>query len=348
MAGIVIDSEYFRKISTTLVLFVLIVLSFFVLKPILLSLIMGIILAIVFSEPYEILLEKTKSKSISLALTCIFLALLIILPFWFFAPIFVNQAFSVYKATQGIDFSGFFVGIFPSLSSTSFSSELGTIFGSFITKTLNSMLSYFSDWFFDLPSVFLHLIVVFATFFFVLRDSREVLSYISTLTPFSKDVEGKLIKSSKDITLSVIYGQIVIGVVQGLTAGLGFLIFGVPNVVFLTLLSIFAGILPIIGPAIVWVPVIVYLLVAGNTLAAFGVTFFGIISVVIDNFLRPFFISRSSKMHPLLSLLGMIGGFFFFGILGFILGPLILAYVIIILEIYRGKEMRGFLLNTKE
>lgn len=348
MAGIAIDSEYFRKISTTLVLLVLLVLSFFVLKSIILSVIMGIILAIVFFEPYEFLFEKTKSKSVSLVLTCIFLALLIILPFWFFAPIFVNQAFSVYRAAQSIDFSGFFVNVFPSLSSASFSSELGTIFGSFITKTLNSMLSYFSNWFFDLPSVFLHLVVVFATFFFVLRDGKEILSYISTITPFSKEVENKLIKSSRDITLSVIYGQIVIGFVQGLTAGLGFLIFGVPNTVFLTLLSIFAGILPIIGPAIVWIPVIVYLLVAGNTFAAFGVTFFGVISVVIDNFLRPFFISRSSKMHPLLSLLGMIGGFFFFGVLGFILGPLILAYVIIILELYRGKEMQSFLLNTKK
>ncbi len=348
MAGIVIDSEYFKKILTTLILFVLIVLSFFVLKPILLSLIMGIILAIVFSEPYEMLLEKTKSKGLSLTLTCIFLAFLIILPFWFFAPIFIHQAFSIYEAAQGVDFSGFFVKIFPSLSTASFSSDLGSVFGSFITKTLNSMLSKFSEWFFDLPSVFLHLIVVFATFFFVLRDNKEILSYLTTLTPFSKEIENKLIKSSKDITLSVIYGQIVIGFVQGLVAGIGFLIFGVPNMIFLTLLAIFAGILPIVGPAIVWIPVAIYLLVAGNTLAAFGVTFFGIISVVIDNLLRPFFISRSSKMHPLLSLLGMIGGFFFFGILGFILGPLILAYVIIILEIYRGKEMQGFLLNTKK
>jgi len=52
-------------------------------------------------------------------------------------------------------------------------------------------------------------------------------------------------------------------------------------------------------------------------------------------------------MHPLLSLTGMIGGFFFFGILGFILGPLILAYVIIILEIYRGKELHGFFVKNE-
>src|SRR3989344_9695526 len=136
MAGIVIDSEYFKKILTTLILFVLIVLSFFVLKPILLSLIMGIILAIVFSEPYEMLLEKTKSKGLSLTLTCIFLPFLIILPFWFFAPIFINQAFSIYEAAQGVDFSGFFVKIFPSLSTASFSSDFGSVFGSFITKTL--------------------------------------------------------------------------------------------------------------------------------------------------------------------------------------------------------------------
>ena len=111
---------------------------------------------------------------------------------------------------------------------------------------------------------------------------------------------------------------------------------------------VIAGILPIVGPAIIWIPVVIYLLLAGNSIAAAGVTVFGVFSAIIDNILRPFFVSKSAKMHPLLSLTGMIGGFLFFGILGFIIGPLILAYVIIILEIYRGKELQGFLLKPSE
>ncbi|MEK6842522.1 MAG: AI-2E family transporter [Nanoarchaeota archaeon] len=348
MTSIIVDSEYFKKITTTVILFILLVLSFLILQPILLSIIMGLIMAVVFFPLYEWILKKTKLKSVALILICLFLITIIVLPFWFLMPIFVEQSFQVYVAAQQIDFVEIFTKIFPSLSATGdVSSEFGSVFSSFVTSSLNSIARVFSEMLLNFPVIFLHMIVVFATFFFVLKDKDEILEYLRGLMPFSKDVEKRLFQSSTNITRSVIYGQIVIGLIQGLIAGIGFLIFGVPNTLFLTLLAVLAGIL-IIGPAIIWIPVVIYLLIAGNSFAAAGVTFFGIISAVIDNFLRPFFISKSSKMHPLLSLTGMIGGFFFFGILGFILGPLILAYVIIILEIYRGKELQGFFLKPPE
>ena len=341
------DNEYFRKITTTAILIILVVLSFLILKPILLSIIMGLIMAVVFSPAYDWILRKTKMKSIALISICLFLMVLIILLFWLLMPIFVKQSFEIYVAAQKIDFVQVFTKIFPSLSAEEFTAQFGSIFSGFITSSLNSLVTSVSSLLLNFPIIFLHMIVVFATFFFVLKDKDEILEYLKSLLPFSKDVERRLFQSSTNITRSVIYGQIVIGFIQGLIAGLGFLFFGVPNTIFLTLLAVLAGIL-IIGPAIIWIPVVIYLLLAGNGFAAAGVTFFGIISAVIDNFLRPFFISKSSKMHPLLSLTGMIGGVLFFGILGFIIGPLVLAYVIIILEIYRGKELQGFLLKSPE
>ncbi|MEK6820027.1 MAG: AI-2E family transporter [Nanoarchaeota archaeon] len=343
----IMDNEYFRKITTTAILIILVVLSFLILKPILLSIIMGLIMAVVFSPAYDWILKKTKMKSVALISICLFLMTLIILLFWFLMPIFVKQSFEIYVAAQQIDFVQVFTKIFPSLSAADLSSQFGSIFSGFVTSSLNSLVTSVSGLLLNFPVIFLHMIVVFATFFFVLKDKEEILEYLKSLLPFSKDVERRLFQSSTNITRSVIYGQIVIGFIQGLIAGLGFLFFGVPNTLFLTLLAILAGIL-IIGPTIIWIPVVIYLLLAGNGFAAAGVTFFGIISAVIDNFLRPFFISKSSKMHPLLSLTGMIGGFLFFGILGFIIGPLVLAYVIIILEIYRGKELQGFLLKSPE
>lgn len=347
--ALIIDNEYFRKITSTVILVILLILTFLILKPILLSIIMGVILAIVFSPAYEWIYKKAKMKSVSLILICLFLILIIVLPFWFLMPLFVKQSLEVFIAVQKIDFAQLFARIFPALSEAGdFSTEFGPLFSSFITKSLNTFVNSISDTLLNFPIIFLHLVVVFATFFFVLKDKDEILEYIRGLLPFSKDVEKKLFNSSTDITYSVIYGQVVIGLIQGLIAGLGFFIFGVPNTIFLTLVAVLAGILPIIGPTIVWIPVVIYLLIDGSSFAAAGVTVFGIFSSVIDNLLRPFFVSKSSKMHPLLSLTGMIGGFFFFGILGFVLGPLILAYVITILEIYRGKELQGFFLKSPE
>jgi len=112
------------------------------------------------------------------------------------------------------------------------------------------------------------------------------------------------------------------------------------------LLAMVGGMIPLLGPVVIWVPVVVYLFVAGNTFSAIGVGVFGIFASTIDNFLRPMFISRRTRLNTSLVLIGMIGGFFLFGILGFILGPLIIAYLLIILEIYRHKKSPGIIVES--
>ena len=194
----------------------------------------------------------------------------------------------------------------------------------------------------------LQFLVVFFTFFFILRNKEESVTYIKSLLPFSKEVEKKLFESSRGITISVIYGQVIVGIIQGLLVGLGLFIFRVPNSLILTLFACLAGIFPIIGTAIIWIPVVIYLFVAGNNFAAFGVTFFGVISSVVDNLLKPIIVSKRTKVPSSLILVGMIGGFFMFGILGFILGPLILAYFFIILELYRNKKIPGFFVHEPQ
>ena len=152
-----------------------------------------------------------------------------------------------------------------------------------------------------------------------------------------KEVEKKLFKSSKDMTVSVLYGQVVIGIFQGIIAGVGFFIFKVPNALLLTFFAALAGIFPIIGTALVWVPVVIYLLIAGDSISAIGVMIFGICSSLMENLVKPIFISKRTNMNTSLILVGMIGGLLLFGILGIILGPLIIAYLLIVLELYRDK-----------
>jgi len=261
------------------------------------------------------------------------------LPFWFLTPIIIDQSIKIYIASQQMDFVVILKKIFPSLfASEDFSSEIGSILYSFTTKTTSYFMNILSKLILNFPTLLLQFFVTFFTFFFVLRDKEKIVSYIKSLLPFSKDIEEKLFESSREITSSVIYGQVIIGMIQGLIVGFGFFIFGVPNALFLTLLASIAGIFPIIGTTIIWLPVTIYFFIAGNTFPALGIGIFGIISNTIDNIIRPAFVSKKTKMHPLPVLIGMIGGLFFFGVIGFILGPLILAYALIIIEIYRLKK----------
>jgi predicted PurR-regulated permease PerM len=333
------EEVYFRRVITVVILATLVVLSFFLLKPILLSVIMGFILAFVFTPIYNRLYKLIKFKNLTALIICFLLVLLIFLPLWFLIPVFIDQSIKLYLSVQNLDFITPLQNIFPSLfSSEKFSAEIGSILNSFVTKSASSLMNSFSKVLLNFPNLLLQFLVVFFTFFFVLKDKEELIKYIQSLLPFSKEVEKKLFKSSRDITSSVIYGQIIVGVIQGLIAGLGFFIFKVPNALIFTLFASFAGIIPIIGPGIVWIPITIYLFITGNTFAAFGVLIFGSASSIIDNVIKPIFVSKRTTLHPALIVIGMVGGFFLFGVLGFILGPLILAYLLIVLEVYRSKK----------
>ena len=109
------------------------------------------------------------------------------------------------------------------------------------------------------------------------------------------------------------------------------------------ILAAVAGIIPIIGTTVVWIPVAVYLLVVGDLFATAGVIVFGLLSTGMENFIKPIVVSYKISLHPALVLIGMLGGLLLWGFLGIVIGPLILAYLIIILELYRKKKSGVFI-----
>ena len=336
------DKDYFKKLMTIGIFLALVVLTFFLVKPILLSIILGVILAFIFTPLYNWTNKKIKSKNISALLVCALLLFLIIIPLWFLTPLLVNQSIHIYLKSQQMDFVKPIKAIFPSLfSSETFSAQMGAIIYSFVNKITHSVMDSVSKLILNFPALFLQYIVVLFTFFFVLRDQNQLKDYVQSLLPYPKEIKRKLFKSSKEITNSVLYGQVIIGVIEGAVAGLGFFIFKVPNALTFTLLSVLAGIFPIIGTTIIWLPVMIYLLIAGNTFAAIGVLIFGLLSGIVDNVLKPIFISQRTNLNSLSILISMIGGIFLFGVIGIILGPLIFAYLLIVLEIYRDKKVPG-------
>lgn len=341
------DELSFKKATTWAIIIALSILSFFLLKPLLLSIIIGVILVFIFAPIYDKIHKYVPSKNISSFFVCIIIILAIVIPVWILLPVLLEQSVRIYVASQSFDITAPFEKFLPSLSSISdeVSEQISTATQSFITKATNSLMNSISQIIIDLPTLALQFMVVIFTFFFLMRDKEQFLKYLTSLLPFSKETEKKLFEYSRDITLSVIYGQIIIGIIQGVIAGVGFFLFSVPNAIFLTLIAIFVGILPVVGPFLVWGPVAVYLFVAGSTVSAVGVVIFGGFSSVIDNFLRPIIVSKKVNMHPSLVFIGMIGGLFLFGVIGLILGPLILGYLFIILEVYLSNKVPAIFLQ---
>lgn len=350
--------EYYLKRALSIIIFVaLLVLSFLVLRPIALSIISGLLLAFIFTPVFKKLNKNIKSKNLTAGLIVFAFVTLLIIPAFFLTPLVLNQSIKIYTLSQQVDFREVIENTFEGLEQVfpnfvvpeDFVTEAGASLDSFATKTTNLIVNSISDLFINFPSILLQLFVMFFVFFFAMKDNEEFIAYLKSLLPFSKDIENKLFKSSKDITVSVIYGQFIIGIIQGIIAGIGFFIFGIPNALFLTIIASIAGIFPIIGTTIVWIPVSIYLLVAGNSFEAIGVIVFGLLSSTVDNFLRPLIVSRRTKLEPSIIIVGMVGGWFFFGVLGLLLGPLILAYLLILLELYRKESsINKFLLEHSE
>ena len=338
------EDVYLKRIVMLVILAVLVVLSFFLLKPILFAIITGLILAFIFTPLYNWIYKRTKSKNLSSFLICLFLMIVIVLPIWFLVPLLIDQSFKIYLASQQIDFVALFQNIFPSLFEQS-SGELGSIISSFVTNMTNFLVNSVSQLILNFPALFLQLLIVFFTLFAVVKDKEKLISYVKSLSPFSKDVEKKLFESSKGITTSLIYGQVIIGIMQGIITGIGFFIFRVPNALVLTLAASLAGIFPVIGPALIWIPVAIFLFIGGNIFQALGVIAFGIVASFADNLIRPIIVSKKTNLPPSLILVGIIGGLFLFGILGMILGPLIIAYFLIVLDIYRNKQTPEILIR---
>jgi predicted PurR-regulated permease PerM len=334
------ETENFRKIITGVLIIALLVLCFFIIKPIFISILFGFILAFIFYPVYNIIFKITKAKNFSAALICLLLIVIFVLPLWYFTPLIINQAFKLYLFAQQIDYVSVIKQIFPStFGSEQFATEIGGMIKSFIIKGGNSVLDSLSKIILNAPTLLLHLVVVVFVFFFALRDKKELLQYLKSLSPFATEINDKLFKSSKDITISVLYGTVIIGAMQGVVLGIGFFLFGVPNALILSVLGIIVGVLPILGPMIVWIPVLIYLLVINASITTIlGILIFGIFSSNMEHIFRPILIAKYSQLHSAIVLIGMIGGVFLFGVLGLILGPLILAYLIIILDVYRETE----------
>jgi predicted PurR-regulated permease PerM len=335
-----INEKTVKNVITISLIVVLLFLTILVIKPIFISISFGILLAYVFYPVYKFSLKYFKNPTLTAFILCFVLLMIIIVPLLFFASSLLNQMIGVYLAVQKLNLAQILQQTIPSfLTSSEITNVLTTSLNGLVPKLLSYTLVKISDIVFNLPSILLNFFVIIFIFFFTLRDGQKTIEYLKSLSLFSKEVEEKFFNQFKDITYSVLYGQVFVGIIQGITAGIGYFVFGVSNVMILSLLTTIAAIFPILGAWAVWVPVDIYLFASGKTGLALGMLIYGtIFTSTIDNVIRPIIISRRTNINSGIIMAGMIGGFFVFGIMGFILGPLILAYFVLIIELYRKSK----------
>jgi predicted PurR-regulated permease PerM len=183
--------------------------------------------------------------------------------------------------------------------------------------------------------VLLNLFVMLYAMFFFFRDGKQIVRRIFYYMPLSHDDEMLLLERLTSVTRATIKGTLVIGIIQGALAGLGFWVAGIDGSAFWGTIMAVLSIVPGIGAALVWLPAVIYLYITGQTLTATLLLAWCVAVVgTIDNILRPTLVGKDAKMPDLLILIGTLGGLFLFGPIGFIVGPIVCGLFLTIWEIY--------------
>lgn len=182
----------------------------------------------------------------------------------------------------------------------------------------------------------LGLFVMLYTLFYVLRDGKRVWRDFVLLLPLQDEVKPLLVKDLRQTLSGVLYGQLITAAAQALLAGIGYAIFHVPNVLFWGFLTLIASMIPFAGSTIVWLPLAISRLAVGDKVGGLGLLIYGAILVMnIDNVIKPRLIAGRSQLHPVAALLGVVGGLHLFGVIGFLLGPVLLSLVVAMLRFHR-------------
>lgn len=315
----------------------LFVLAYYVIKPVIVPIIFALLLAYVFIPTYRRINSRIKHKNLSALILMILIFVVVTVPLIYLLPNLLKEATETYTLLRGFDFESILDGILGKDLASSVSQQFNNI----INRLFSSLASQITDVLTSIPSLLLKMFVFLFTFFYAIRDYQEMKDYISKISPFSKGLKEKFEREFRNITNAIVFGQLLIGLVTAIAFGVGAYILGVPKVLILTFLTGIASIIPILGAWIVWFPTGIIMMAMGRTLAGIILLIYGALFVSsIDNILRPYFISKKSQLPIVVSIIGTIGGLYFMGILGLILGPLILAYVLIVIDFYQQGKLK--------
>jgi predicted PurR-regulated permease PerM len=186
------------------------------------------------------------------------------------------------------------------------------------------------------------LLVAFFALFYLLRDREKALSFLRVVLPLSRAETDRLFRRIADVVRASVLGTLLVAAVQGLLGGLMFWWLDLPAPLLWGVVMFLLSILPILGAAIVWVPAAIFLVMEGSWDKALILALWGsVVIALIDNLLYPLFVGNRLRLHTLLVFIAILGGLMLFGTAGLILGPIVLAVALAIIDIWRARTANG-------
>ena len=309
--------------------------------------ILSYLLATLF-EPIYFFLCKKLSHNFSSLITCMLVALLIFVPLVFFVGSLSTEAYALFQLTKGTNLAVKFTefvegnvllarlkhlleGYGFTVEIEEFGDELSRFGGTIALFVYNQA----SSWAANILHFLFNFVMMMLIIFFLLIDRKDLLNYLMRLSPLPDDHERKLIAKFEEISMAILVGNGVCGLIQGILGGVVFAFMDFSSPVIWGVVMAILAFLPIVGIGLVLGPSALVLLLQGNVGQGVGMlVFYLFLSFSVEYLLKPKMVGEQVKMHTLLVFLSILGGLQVFGFLGIIYGPLIVTGFLTLAEIY--------------
>lgn len=306
-------------------------------------LVFAVILSILFHPFYNKIATDTRMPNLAAAFVVVIIALIIAGPVLLIGQQVFLELANLYPSLHLQDFASQagFVQHLP-LPLQQLARTFNVDFNAWVSQLAGNAFASLSGLLSSLGWLFGSLIVVAFSTFFLLRDGVKIKKVLMELLPLSEANENILFNKLELAISGVVRGQFLVVLAISTAAFLGFWIFGLPNALLWGCVMFVAAFVPTLGTSLVWIPAVVYLYATGHTGAAVGLAVWaGVCVALIDNVLAAKLISSRIRLHPLLTIFAILGGVVSFGVLGVLLGPILVASFVALLEIYRTEIRSG-------
>lgn len=337
------ESSSQKKIGTALFYGIVALLAYFcylIFEPFLVALAWAAILVIVSYPAYELLARRWGRNAAALSATAA-VTLILIVPTLLVMVAFVRQAVVAVQSIQlGVQ-AGHYLWIshlwtriqerFPNAipaNITALLHEYAERAATYVAARLGTVLQHTAEFFF-------HLSVTILAMFYLYRDGDSVVARLRELLPFEPEHRDHMVHQTRDLIFASVTSSLAAAVSHGVLGGFAFGITGVQAPIFWGVMMAFFSLVPVVGSALIWVPIAVSLLMGGHVgRGIFLLIVCALIVTLVDNLIRPWLISGRAQMGGLIIFISVLGGIAVFGMLGIVLGPIIVAMGASILDVY--------------
>ncbi len=308
------------------------------LEPFLSVLLWATVLVIIFYPLYDRLAARTKRRSISAILAIVLIMVAVIMPIVLISFAVANELSQLVNtlqaggerlmanAAQNEKIHRVLVNLQQYINIENLKDPISKISQTALKGTINVVGG--------VVGAIVKIFFILFAMYYLFRDGEKIARKLPDQIPLERERAVRILTHTREIISASVYGVLVIAIIQGVLGGLMFWFLGIPSSLVWGVLMTLLSTIPMAGAFVVWVPAAIILAISGHWGQAIILTLWGSVVIgSIDNFVRPKLVGQKAKMHELVIFFSVLGGLSVFGVLGILLGPVVVAITLALLEV---------------